>query len=71
MDNWLVKKTYQEQHHDRLLQTAANERLLRQANATPPEPLRRKESNTMFKRQLIYLTGILIAFTMLLIMAAL
>ncbi|HEX9615822.1 MAG TPA: hypothetical protein VGA03_00300 [Anaerolineales bacterium] len=69
MDNWWIKKAYQEQYRDRLLQAAAKERLLRAASAKKDVYPARKEVKPMFKRKLIYLTAVMIAFSLLVVYA--
>jgi primosomal protein N'' len=69
MDNWWIKKAYQEQHYERLLQAAAKERLLRTASAKEQQFPIREEVRPMFKRKLIYLTALMIAFSLLVVYA--
>ena len=69
MDNWWIKKAYQEQHYERLLQAAAKERLLRTASAKEQQFPIREKVRPMFKRKLIYLTALMIAFSLLVVYA--
>lgn len=71
MDQWEIKKAYLEQQHDRMLQEAAKERLLRRATATEvtENGIIKKEVKPMNKRRLAYLAALAILASLLIAQA--
>lgn len=65
MKHQRIKEAYQEQEHDRLLQVAAKNRMLSQAQENENSPAEEKEVRFMTRRSLVFTTAILIALLLL------
>lgn len=71
MESWQIKKAYQEQHYDRLLQEAVKSRLLSKAKEQGNSFAREKDSRLIVRRRLVYVTVILVALVLLTVMTVL
>ena len=71
MESWQIKKAYQEQHYDRLLQEAAKSRLLSKAKEQGNSFEREKDTRLIVRRRLVYVTAILVALVLLTVMTVL
>lgn len=65
MKHQRIKEAYQEQEHDRLLQVAAKDRMLSQAQQSEDPLPEEKEVRVMLTRSLVFTTAILIALLLL------
>jgi primosomal protein N'' len=71
MDQWEFKKAFLEQQHDRMLQEAAKERLMRRATTTEvtDKGILKKEVKPMNKRRFAYLVALAILASLLIAQA--
>lgn len=71
MGSWQIKKAYQEQHSDRLLQAAAKRRLMSKAKQRGNSLSWETDMRLLIRRRLVYALAVLIAMVLLTVISAL